>query len=76
MCMSLCSYLMCFEGSGRLMEEKKSYKAVRHIDSVIFAVALSFMHLFSCLCLQYFNALSHSLVFQPYVGQEKVKKKD
>ena len=39
-------------------EKKKSYKAVRHIDSVIFAVALSFMHLFPCLCLQYFNALS------------------
>lgn len=40
------------------MAERKSYKAVYHIDSVIFALALSFMHSFSCLCLQYFNALS------------------
>lgn len=40
------------------MEEKESYKAIRHIDSVISAVPLSFMHLFLCLCLQYLNALS------------------
>lgn len=73
--MSLGSYVMCFEGSGRLMEEKKSYKAVRHIDSVIFAVALSFMHLFSCLCLQYFNALStqSSLSALCRTGEGKIK---
>lgn len=58
-CMSLCSHMMFFEGMGRLMEgkKKKSYKAVQHIDSVIFVVALTFTRLFSCLCLQCFNAL-------------------
>lgn len=60
MWMSLRSHMMCFEGMGRLMEGKKidkSYKAVQHIDSVIFVVALTSMRLFSCLCLQCFNAL-------------------
>lgn len=58
MYVSLCSHMMCCESSWRLMEEKKTLQALRHIDSVISAVAFSFMHLFSCLCLQYCNALS------------------
>lgn len=53
-----------FEGSERLMEEKKkSYKAVRHIDFVILAAALWFMHSFSRSCSQYFNALSLRAVY-------------
>lgn len=46
--MSLRSHMMCFEGMGRLMEgkkKKKSYKAVQHIDSVIFRCG-SYVHAF------------------------------
>lgn len=73
--MSLCSHMMCFESSERLMEKKKSYKSVRYIDSVIFAGSLSFMHLFSCLCLQYFNTLStqSSLLTLCRTWQGKIK---
>lgn len=48
MWMSLRSHMMCFEGMGRLMEGKKidkSYKAVQHIDSVIFRCG-SYVHAF------------------------------
>lgn len=56
-----CVYVLPHDMFWRQWEingRKKSCKAVRHIDSVIFAVAPSFMHLFPCLSLLYFNVVS------------------
>lgn len=60
MWMSLRSHMMCFEGMGRLMEGKKKKNPIRLYSTLIlsfFVVALTSMRLFSCLCLQCFNAL-------------------
>lgn len=68
-CMSLCSYMMCFEGSGRLMEEEKSPITLNG------TLILSFLPWIFRLCIYppswVCNVLMHSphgRGFQPYVG--------
>lgn len=61
MCISLCSYMMCFEGSSRLMEEEKS--PIRLNGTLI----LSFLPWIFHLCIYPPSWVCSVLMHSPYI---------
>lgn len=76
MWMSLRSHMMCFEGMGRLMEGKKKKNPIRLYSTLILSFSLWLLRPCvcsrACVCSVLMHS-PHSLVFQPYVGQDRVK---